>query len=226
MASDPLPSFPFLNPGEFRSICSSFLNRVTRYSGDLRALGWTNVKQDYQDGSAMLIISRIIDLPQWANGEQNDEGSYLQDDIEDDDPEMLIRPSSISGTSKVEMEYHILLSPTYQVPVLHFFFKNTPYSGPNALEIVYEHLVPPAYRSDLKQVGVMGGISMTNHPISGIPVYFIHPCNTASALQTVQGKETPTAETYLPLWLGLVGNCVGLYIPKELFASLRNNSDD
>ncbi|KMU76896.1 hypothetical protein CISG_05938 [Coccidioides immitis RMSCC 3703] len=86
MSSDPLPSFPFLNPGEFRSICSSFVNRVTGYSGDLRTLGWTNVKQDYQDGSAMLIISRIIDLPQWANGEQNDEGSCLQDDIEDDDP--------------------------------------------------------------------------------------------------------------------------------------------
>lgn len=58
-----------------------------------------------------------------------------------------------------------------------------------------------------------------NHPVSGIPTYFVHPCNTADALRDVANpKSMPDTSTYLLLWLGLVGGCVGLHVPKSLVA--------
>lgn len=56
------------------------------------------------------------------------------------------------------------------------------------------------------------------HPTLGLPVYFVHPCNTSDALRDVGDGRVPTVESYLPLWLGLVGNCVNLHLPSELRA--------
>lgn len=56
------------------------------------------------------------------------------------------------------------------------------------------------------------------HPTLGVPVHFVHPCNTGDALRDVGVGGVPTVESYLPLWLGLVGNCVNLHLPCELLA--------
>lgn len=61
-----------------------------------------------------------------------------------------------------------------------------------------------------------------NHPLTGIPVYFVHPCATSEALKSVAGDKEQTTETYLLLWIGLVGNCVGLNVPLELVAQAGN----
>ncbi|KAM5465887.1 hypothetical protein MferCBS49748_004785 [Microsporum ferrugineum] len=89
-------------------------------------------------------------------------------------------------------------------------------------------LVPAQFRSELREIGVMGGISITliennnkNHPITGIPVYFVHPCATGEALKSVGGDKEQTTETYLLLWLGLIGNCVGLNIPLGFVAHVE-----
>lgn len=78
----------------------------------------------------------------------------------------------------------------------------------------------------------MGGISMAvsafslvhwtftkicqNHPVTGTPAYFIHPCNTAEALRETIGGRSVSPLEYLQLWFGLVASLVGLYLPKEL----------
>lgn len=53
-----------------------------------------------------------------------------------------------------------MLSPTYQVPVLYFSSKDFPLNGPEGFDIVYRWLIPPQYRSQLRDVGVMGGLSI------------------------------------------------------------------
>lgn len=55
------------------------------------------------------------------------------------------------------------------------------------------------------------------HPQSGIPAYFIHPCNTATAMRDIAGDRVVEPETYLLVWLGLVGNCIGLNLPSQMF---------
>lgn len=59
------------------------------------------------------------------------------------------------------VEYNILLSPTYRVPVLYFFLRNLPANGLQGVEAVHEYLVPKQLKSGMRNVGVMGGISMS-----------------------------------------------------------------
>lgn len=55
-----------------------------------------------------------------------------------------------------------------------------------------------------------------NHPFTHIPAYFIHPCKTAEAMQKIIGHNGVSPEEYLQIWFGLVGSCVGLYLPSQL----------
>ncbi|KAJ5834293.1 hypothetical protein N7447_000319 [Penicillium robsamsonii] len=116
----------------------------------------------------------------------------------------------------LQIDYDILLSPTYQVPVLYFGLRWD--NGPLGLDQVYQYIVPEQYRQELKSVGVMGGISMGYHPDSGAPAFFIHPCNTADAMANIADAQSVTPGSYLLIWLGLVGHCVNLHVPRELFA--------
>lgn len=59
----------------------------------------------------------------------------------------------------LQVDYDILLSATYQVPVLYFGLRSHNH-GPLGLDEVYQYVVPEQYRQELKSVGVMGGISM------------------------------------------------------------------
>lgn len=62
---------------------------------------------------------------------------------------------------RVAVEYDIILSPTYQVPVLYFYLLHNECKGSEGLNFIYNLLVPAQYKSEIKDVGVMGGISAT-----------------------------------------------------------------
>lgn len=108
-------------------------------------------------------------------------------------------------------------SPSYQVPVLYITFKDEA-AGKRmpSVDEAYELLVPDAYRSQIEATGVVGALSMTDHPISSTPAYFVHPCQTAEAMEAVVGGRKTTPEEYLLMWLGMIGASVGLDVPVEL----------
>ena len=54
-----------------------------------------------------------------------------------------------------------------------------------------------------------------------VPAYFVHPCNTAEALQSLEKNDVKPAE-YLMLWLGLVGGSVQLFVPPSLAIEIAN----
>lgn len=62
-------------------------------------------------------------------------------------------------------------------------------------------------------------VKLQNHPITDLPSFFVHPCNTAEAMSEILRGRAVGAFEYLLIWLGLVGSCVGLYVPKELALS-------
>ncbi|KAI5303032.1 hypothetical protein KEM56_000104, partial [Ascosphaera pollenicola] len=107
----------------------------------------------------------------------------------------------------VQVTYSILLHKTYRVPVL-YLESNPPLPG--------DRLVSPEFLPALKEVGVLGALSPTINPISQRPASMVHPCNTPEALLAVAAGQPVTTDTYMFLWLGLVGNAVGLSVPKEL----------
>ncbi|KAM3066858.1 hypothetical protein ACMFMG_007004 [Clarireedia jacksonii] len=109
--------------------------------------------------------------------------------------------------------YEIHLHPTYRVPTLWFTLHDLPMNEPAFdLNSVYRYLVPEEYKSQLRAVGVMGGISAAPHPLTDVPAFFIHPCQTQEAMENF---DCPLND-YMMIWLGLVGACVGLWMPHEM----------
>jgi ubiquitin-like-conjugating enzyme ATG10 len=55
-----------------------------------------------------------------------------------------------------------------------------------------------------------------DHPYTGTPVYFIHPCHTASVLEASIDPGGISPYKYLVLWISAICSSVGLNIPLEL----------
>ena len=69
---------------------------------------------------------------------------------------------------------------------------------------------------------MLGALSMTDHPITGLPAYFVHPCRTAEAMRgMLDGEVKP--EAYLLMWFGLIGGGVGLEVPVELARAMAKS---
>ncbi|KAL4940804.1 hypothetical protein BDV06DRAFT_14203 [Aspergillus oleicola] len=210
------PSFPFLTNDDFESACRAFMDRV-HVAGSLTS-GWSSVRM--QEHGPILMISQCLDSP--CNSLPDDalaqQGGIEDQDLEletcEEDPEVLFRTSD--KPERLQVDYDIVLSPTYQVPVLYFVLRRM--GKPLGLNEVYNHLVPSQYRKSIQGVGIMGGISFGYHPVSGTPAFFVHPCNTAEAMKDIASGGSVSLDAYLIMWLGLVGSCVRLQLPSELFA--------
>jgi hypothetical protein len=59
----------------------------------------------------------------------------------------------------VQNDYHVILSPTWQVPVLYFAPRWSETLEPLTLKEVYSFLVQESSKDVLEDVGVLGGIS-------------------------------------------------------------------
>ncbi|TRX98174.1 hypothetical protein FHL15_000819 [Xylaria flabelliformis] len=109
--------------------------------------------------------------------------------------------------------YEIHLHPTYRAPCLWFSLHNLPIDeSPLDIDTVFRRLVPDQFKHTLRGQGAIGGISIEHHPITGVPTFFVHPCLLGDAMAQFDCSK----EDYLTVWLGLVGGCVGLWVPKEM----------
>ncbi|KAI0405023.1 hypothetical protein F4802DRAFT_211168 [Xylaria palmicola] len=133
-------------------------------------------------------------------------------DLEEADTEVLRYPSRVSFQSSYVV-YEIHLHPTYRAPCLWFSLHNLPIDeSPLDFDTVFRRLVPQHYKNTLRGQGPIGGISIEHHPITGVPTFFVHPCLLGDAMTDLNCAK----EDYLAVWLGLVGGCVGLWVPKEM----------
>lgn len=139
-----------------------------------------------------------------------------------------------SGFRTIPVEYHIILSATYRVPVLYFqLLHPLNKAGANSVAQILEHIVPVLLRDQIESVGVLGAISLTvrptlaigytghadrlqHHPVIGRPFFCIHPCNTSEALCEIIGTRHVSPLEYMLIWLGLIGPAVGLHIHKAV----------
>jgi ubiquitin-like-conjugating enzyme ATG10 len=157
--------------------------------------------------------------------------------LEDDDPEAFVPPVAKHEHMQV-VQCDIAYSPSYQVPVLYLTFaerstnRNVPLPPPNE---VYKVLVPDGFKSAIRSVGVMGALSMAEHPTTGSPAYFVHPCRTQEVISPLLQNADPSkpeadprkAMNYLLLWFGVIGASVGLSVPisvARLFAHGRGEA--
>ncbi|KAF4581054.1 autophagy-like protein 3 [Ophiocordyceps camponoti-floridani] len=130
---------------------------------------------------------------------------------EESDSAVIVKDSPRGDVAHVVYEIH--LHPTYRIPCLWFTLHHL--QGDEAafdIDTVFRRLVPDEYKSRLRGQGAIGGISADHHPITGVPAFFIHPCLLGDAISGFQCS----LENYLIIWLGLVGGCIGLWVPTEM----------
>ncbi|KAK4199144.1 hypothetical protein QBC40DRAFT_228659 [Triangularia verruculosa] len=131
----------------------------------------------------------------------------------EDADDAVLHKKPISTTSAGQVMYEIHLHPTYQAPCLWFSLHNLPFDEQAFnIDTVFRRLVPDQYKDGLRGAGAIGGISADHHPVTGLPSFFIHPCLLGEAMSTFDCSK----EDYLMVWLGLVGGCVGLWVPSEM----------
>jgi ubiquitin-like-conjugating enzyme ATG10 len=152
---------------------------------------------------------------------------------DEDDSEALIAPIA-NHTYKRVVQCDIAYSPAYQVPVLYLTFAERSTKRSIALpspDAVYNMLVPDDFKSPVRSVGIMGALSMAEHPVTGVPAYFVHPCRTQEAMSPLLSNAEPDAHSrdgtrYLLLWFGVIGASVGLSVPISVAKLFANRSGD
>jgi hypothetical protein len=93
----------------------------------------------------------------YSSSREDDEKVELQGFQSDE--EELVRRASESNPSPC-VEYHIVYSPSYRVPILHFAFHNLPpLLKASDLDTVYALLVPGEYQEALEGCNIVGGVS-------------------------------------------------------------------
>jgi len=108
-------------------------------------------------------------------------------------------------------EFTIVYSSSYASPVLYFTVATTSGSP-----------LPPASVLELlpRQISINDTppISMEEHPISGLPVFFLHPCNTSSLLELSREGNTNCS---LLTWFSVAVASLGIRIAPASFVKLR-----
>lgn len=133
--------------------------------------------------------------------------------VEDDDMATLAERVQ-ADDSIVNMEYHIVHSVSYQVPLLYF---NAAHSNGQSLSLpdIWDLVSPNFVGPEVDKWGV---VTQTEHPLLGRPFYHIHPCHTATLMAEAMKCCTGSREqevNYLLTWLSTIGPLVGLRCPLE-----------
>ena len=124
----------------------------------------------------------------------------------------------LSSKTTLFFEYHIVLSPTYQVPVLYF---NATY--PNGAIVSQDEIFSIVSNNVGTIKDPWSMVTQEEHPILGTPFFYVHPCKTAEVMKQVQkmhqqgGNESSYhnynfSECYLTSWLSIYGPIIGLNV--------------
>lgn len=204
--------FPYISPTDFEAACTQLAELHVQSLGSLRK-GWLAAELLASNGATWLRISQRLALAK-PDFTSNSDGSAV-DEVEEPDDEAAL---SVETADRAVIVYDVVLSPSYQVPVLYFNVKDPGYHYPPTMDTLYSHIIPPVYRAEAENAGVLGGITVTDHPFTNALVFFVHPCQTA---QVLEASATPNAISpleYLILWMGSLCRYVGLTLPIEVAA--------
>ncbi|RFU36118.1 hypothetical protein B7463_g244, partial [Scytalidium lignicola] len=232
---DEYRQWPFLNVEEFELACAYFEQRyVSAKLGPTRNILKINSRRTATVGECYIEILRLLKLSEdedlslalakLSPSEKLISGVDMDMTMSEEvDPEALRSQLGEGGDGALPqyslyshqpyVVYEIHLHPTYQVPTLWFTLHDLPMDEPAFdLDSVYRYLVPPEYKGTLRMAGFNGGISAAPHPVTDLPAFFIHPCQTKEAMESFDCSLSE----YLMVWLGIVGACIGLWVPLEM----------
>lgn len=144
-------AWPTLASEEFADACGQL---EANASSGLEGTHWLSLRWDE---ARALHIKQPCQVEEQRNRDDEDETNEERELMEFEDASTVSRPATASTAM---VDFSIIMSPTYQVPVLWFTFAGLPKAGPQGIDAVYHYLVPPASKAQVKDLGVMGGISI------------------------------------------------------------------
>ncbi|KAF0701406.1 Aste57867_8108 [Aphanomyces stellatus] len=130
--------------------------------------------------------------------------------------------TAIGAHSVFFYDFHVVFSPTYRAPVL--FLRGTNLDGTilNPTQ-VQKHMS--------KHIDGAQFVSQDEHPVLGMPFFFLHPCDTAACLSLLADTTTasPSPLHLLLAWMSLVQPCTEIRIPMTAYVAMidggRANED-
>ncbi|KAF9135178.1 hypothetical protein BGX30_011644 [Mortierella sp. GBA39] len=160
----------------------------------------------------------------WSNVEYSPRRDDIPDGEQEEEDDPVVENSTSTTTfDYLSVNYHIVFSPSYQVPVLYFNAYRP--DGPAiSLEEIYESLVPEEWRGAIRNAGLNGGISQQDHPVLNTPYFYMHPCETVPLMETILQNNgstsgTPFLESYIVTWLSFTGQAIGVSVPTDMVAT-------
>jgi len=220
--------WPFLDHEEFELACAFFDQRYIQANlGPTRKVFKISHKRVATTGASYIEIIRLINVPDDVGGlssvfqKLNSGGvtvssQEMEVDMidEEDDHEALREPPPYSPYShQPYVVYEIHLHQTYQQPALFFTLHDLPMGEQvNDIDSVFRYLVPEDRKDELRGITPLGALSLVPHPVTDYPAWCVHPCQTKEAMESF---DCPIRD-FLMQWIGIVGGCVGLWVPREM----------
>jgi len=108
-----------------------------------------------------------------------------------------------------KVEYHVVYSESYSVPVLYVNAHHADGSMVHHDELMK---LCSSMHKDTITNHLWSTLSQTEHPFIGVPFYMLHPCNTSKLMSSARPEQSK--RSYLIQWLSSIGPAVGLNIPS------------
>ncbi|KAF0528298.1 Ubiquitin-like-conjugating enzyme ATG10 [Gigaspora margarita] len=173
--------YPFLTRNEFDIAAKLFIEQSKRSSDEEP---WTWVEHEKVKGFGYICRKSLVKRITPVNFVilENDFTQIDDEIFEEEDLNSL--PTVPVSDEYFTVDYHIIYSTSYKVPVLYF----NAYNSDGTLltnDEIYSNLVHPLKHNDIKTAGFNGAISQQDHPTLLIPFYYLHPCETATLMTSI-----------------------------------------
>lgn len=146
------------------------------------------------------------------DGATADHANMLDESLLVEDPDVECEKPNEHG---LEWSFSIIYSETWNVPVLYFnVFQGSriPCQREDVLEILKDETVKDTWQF----------LSYDEHPVTGVPSLFLHPCRTKERMsQLLKDDDDTKPEEHLWSWMSLILPTVGFPIPSKTFLRVR-----
>jgi len=133
-----------------------------------------------------------------------------------------------------EWTFSIVFHETWRVPTLYFACSRsdgTPLARKRVLDILLSHRVDANGGHDIgtgdgrneeEEEDLWEFVSQEEHPATGEPSYFLHPCRTAERMEAMAlGGGRDFVACPLLSWMSMILPAVGCKMPPEVFCRIR-----
>jgi len=113
--------------------------------------------------------------------------------------------------------FSIVYSHTWRVPVLYFDVENQD-GSPCSRSSVVDMLTQMHHQNDTQDSWDF--VSYEEHPLTGHPSFFLHPCRTRDRMHRIKAS-TATPALRLLIWMSMILPSVGYSIPATAFERVK-----